>query len=95
VRAREGGAVGDEVGRCARERDPAAVAAGPGPEVDDPVGVRASPAPKNSSASVTDTASTWLTSPPPRSRSSTDSSKRFPAHSSQTDATPAIIARSV
>ena len=95
MRAREGGAVGDEVGRCALAHDPAAVAAGPGPEVDDPVGVRASPAPKNSSASVTDIASTWLMSPPSRSWSTTDASKRFPAHSSQGDATAAIIARSV
>src|SRR4029453_12595232 len=36
----EGGAGGDEVGRCALEDDPTAVAAGAGTEVDDPVGVR-------------------------------------------------------
>ena len=40
VLAGEGGAGGDEVRRCALEDDPAAVVAGPGPEVDDPVGVR-------------------------------------------------------
>ena len=32
--------VGDEVGGCALEDDPAAVVAGAGAEVDDPVGVR-------------------------------------------------------
>ena len=36
----EGGAVGDEVGRRALEDDPAAVVAGAGAEVHDPVGVR-------------------------------------------------------
>src|SRR3954470_10487693 len=36
----EGGAGGDEVGGCALEDDPAAVVAGAGAEVDDPVGVR-------------------------------------------------------
>src|SRR3984893_4480889 len=40
VLAGEGGAVGDEVGGRALENDPAAVAAGAGAEVDDPVGVR-------------------------------------------------------
>ena len=35
-----GGAGGDEVGGCALEHDPAAVVAGAGAEVDDPVGVR-------------------------------------------------------
>src|SRR6266540_6387798 len=40
VRAGEGGAGGDEVGGCALEDDPAAVVAGAGTEVDDPVGVR-------------------------------------------------------
>ena len=38
-----GGAVGDEVGRCALEDDPAALVAGAGTEVDDPVGVRHDP----------------------------------------------------
>ncbi len=58
-------------------------------------GVRASPAPKNPVASVTDIASTSLMSRPPRRYSSTDASKRLPSHSSQVVATPAIIARSV
>ena len=58
-------------------------------------GVRASPAPKNSSASVTDIASTSLMSRPPRWYSSTDAWNRFPSHSSQMVATPAIIPRSV
>src|SRR4029450_13237296 len=40
VLAGEGGAGGDEVGGCALEDDPAAVVAGAGPQVDDPVGVR-------------------------------------------------------
>jgi hypothetical protein len=40
VRAGEGGAGGDEAGGCAREHDPAAVVAGAGAKVDDPVGVR-------------------------------------------------------
>jgi hypothetical protein len=40
VLAGEGGAGGDEVGRRALEDDPAAVVAGAGAEVDDPVGVR-------------------------------------------------------
>src|SRR5271166_2406188 len=40
VLAGERGAGGDEVGRCALEDDPAAVVAGAGAEVDDPVGVR-------------------------------------------------------
>jgi hypothetical protein len=39
VLAGEGGAGGDEIGRCALEDDPATVVAGPGAEVDDPVGV--------------------------------------------------------
>src|SRR5258708_1647081 len=39
VLAGDGGAGGDEVGRCALEDDPAAVVAGAGAEVDDPVGV--------------------------------------------------------
>ena len=38
--AGERGAGGDEVGGCALEDDPAAVVAGAGAEVDDPVGVR-------------------------------------------------------
>jgi hypothetical protein len=38
--ARERGARGDEVGRCALEHDAAAVVTGAGGEVDDPVGVR-------------------------------------------------------
>jgi hypothetical protein len=46
-------------------------------------------------ASVTDIASTSLMSRPPRWYSSTDASNRFPSHSSQVVATPAIIARSV
>ena len=58
-------------------------------------GMRASPAPKNASASVTDMASTSLMSRPPRWYSSTDAWKRLPSHSSQVVATPAIIARSV
>src|ERR1700694_3154145 len=58
-------------------------------------GVGASPSPKNASASVTDMASTSLMSRPPRWYSSTDAWYRFPSHSSQTVATPAIIARSV
>ena len=40
VLAGEGGAGGDEVGGRALEDDPAAVVAGAGAEVDDPVGVR-------------------------------------------------------
>src|SRR5256885_10915898 len=40
VLAGEGGTGGDEVGGCAFEDDPAAVVAGAGSEVDDPVGVR-------------------------------------------------------
>ncbi len=40
VLASEGGAGGDEVGGCTFEDDPAAVVAGAGAEVDDPVGVR-------------------------------------------------------
>src|SRR5712692_7612990 len=64
------------------------------PDVGEPVeagcaaGVRASPAPKNSSASVTDIASTSLMSRPPRWYSSTDASNRFPSHSSPEPATP-------
>ncbi len=58
-------------------------------------GVRASPAPKNSSASATDIASTSLMSQPPRWWPSTDAWNRFPSHSSQVVATPAIIPRSV
>jgi hypothetical protein len=46
-------------------------------------------------ASVTGIASTSLMSRPPRWYSSTDASNRFPSHSSQVVATPAIIARSV
>jgi hypothetical protein len=57
--------------------------------------MRTSPAPKNSSASVTDIASTSAMLRPPRVYSSTDAWNRFPSHSSQTVATPAIIARSV
>ena len=55
----------------------------------------ASPAPKNSSASLTDIASTSLMSRPPRRYSSTEAWNRLPSHSSQVVATPAIIARSV
>src|SRR5947209_20628561 len=40
VLAGEGGTGGDEVGGCALEDDPAAVVAGAGTEVDDPIGVR-------------------------------------------------------
>jgi hypothetical protein len=40
VLAGAGGTGGDEIGRCPREDDPAAVVAGTGAEVDDPVGVR-------------------------------------------------------
>ena len=58
-------------------------------------GVFASPAPKNSTASATGIASTSLMSLPPNVYSSTDAWKRLPSHSSQTVATPAIIARSV
>src|ERR671931_1243257 len=58
-------------------------------------GVRASPAPKNSQASVTGIASTSLMSRPPRRYSSTEAWNRLPSHSSQVVATPAIIARSV
>src|SRR6202043_3006163 len=43
VLAGEGGAGGDEVGGCALEDDPAAVVAGAGAEVDDPVGVPHAP----------------------------------------------------
>jgi hypothetical protein len=190
VLAGEGRPVGDEVGGCAFEDDPAAVVAGTGAEIDDPIGVRhdrlvmldddhrltgvnepveqakqlfdigevqaagrlvedvdspffgafvaelgrqfeplplatgqrrerlaegqiaephvgepvedlvaagtfASPSPKNSSASVTDIASTSLMSRPPNLYSSTDASNRFPSHTSHGVATPAIIARSV
>src|SRR5437870_1084355 len=51
-------------------------------------GVAALPFPKNSSASVTDIASTSLMSRPPRWCFSTDAANRFPSHSSQ-------VARSV
>jgi hypothetical protein len=54
---------------------------------------------KNSAASVTDIASTSLmslaVSESPSRYFSTDASNRFPAHSSQVVATPAIITRSV
>jgi hypothetical protein len=40
VLAGEGGAGDDEVAECALEDDPAAVVAGAGAEVDDPVGAR-------------------------------------------------------
>jgi hypothetical protein len=43
VLAGEGGAGGDEIGGSAREDDPAAVVAGAGAEVDDPVGQVADP----------------------------------------------------
>ena len=58
-------------------------------------GTRASPAPKNASASVTDIASTSAMLRPPSRYSSTAAWKRFPSHTSQVVATPAIIARSV
>src|SRR4029453_15997700 len=54
----------------------------------------AAPGPKNSSASVTDIASTSLMSRPPRWYSSTDAWNRLPSHSSQVVATPPIIPRS-
>ena len=53
-------------------------------------GVRDSPEPKNSLASVTGIASTSLMSRPPRWYSSTEASNRFPSHSSQTLATLAM-----
>ena len=58
-------------------------------------GVFAGPEPKNSAASVTGIASTWLMSLPPSLYSSTDAWNRFPSQSSQGVATPAIIPRSV
>ena len=58
-------------------------------------GVRASPAPKNSLASVTDIASTSLMSRPPRWYSSTDAWNRFPSHSSQVVATVSMNPSSV
>ena len=58
-------------------------------------GVRASPAPKNASASVTDIASTSLMSFPPNSYSSTEASNRFPSQTSQVVATVSMIPRSV
>ncbi len=58
-------------------------------------GVRASPAPKNSSASVTDMASTSLMSRAAEVVPSTAARYRFPSHTSQVVATPAITARSV
>jgi hypothetical protein len=95
VLAGDGGAGRDELGGSPREDDAAAVVPGAGTEVDDPVGVHASPAPKNCCASVTDMASTSLMSRPASWCSSTDAWNLFPSHSSQTVATPAIIARSV
>src|SRR5215213_7590532 len=58
-------------------------------------GVRASPAPKNSSASVTDVARTSAMLRPPRRYSSTEAWKRLPSQSSHVVATPAMVARSV
>ena len=58
-------------------------------------GVFASPSPKNSSASVTDMASTSLMSLPPNLYSSTSAWYRFPSHTSQGIAEPATIPRSV
>jgi hypothetical protein len=58
-------------------------------------GVRASPALKNSSASVTDMARTSAMSRPPSLYSSTDASKRLPSHSSQVVAMLAMTPRSV
>ena len=58
-------------------------------------GVAASPSAKNASASVTGMASTSLMSFPPSLYSRTSAWNRFPSHSSQMLATPAIIARSV
>ena len=180
------GTGGDEVGGCALEDDPAAVVAGAGAKVDDPVGVRhdrlmvldddgrlagvnepveqaeqlvdvgeveaggrlvedvdaallaqvggeleplplaagqggerlaeaditepdvgepfedlvrgrdlPAPSPKNSSAPATGIARTSLMSRPPNVYSSTPAWKRFPSHTSQGAAMPAIIARSV
>ena len=53
------------------------------------------PAAKNASASVTDIASTSLMSWPPNLYFRTSAWNRFPSHSSQMVATPAIIPRSV
>ena len=58
-------------------------------------GMRASPAPKNSLASLTDMASTSLMLRPPKWYSSTEAWKRLPSQSSHGVATPAIMARSV
>jgi hypothetical protein len=58
-------------------------------------GVRASPSPKNASASSTDIARTSAMLRPPSSYSSTEAWNRLPSQSSQVVATPAIIARSV
>ena len=55
----------------------------------------ASPSPKNSSASVTDIASTSLMSLPPNSYSSTSAWNRFPSHSSQVVAMLSMKPRSV
>ena len=57
--------------------------------------MRASPSAKNCSASLAGIASTSLMSLPPKVYSSTSAWNRFPSHSSQVVATPAIIARSV
>ena len=58
-------------------------------------GVRASPAPKNSSASVTGIASTSAMFRPPSVYSNTEAWNRFPPHSSHTDSTVAMTPSSV
>ena len=58
-------------------------------------GVRASPSSKNSSASVTDIASTSAMFRPPSVYSSTDAWKRLPSHSSHGDSTVAMTPSSV
>src|SRR4028119_2374247 len=58
-------------------------------------GTLASPSAKNSVASLTGMASTWLMSLPPRVYFSTDAWKRRPSHSSHGDSTVAITPSSV
>src|ERR687893_2829708 len=58
-------------------------------------GVLAAPSPKNSSASVTDIASTSAMLRPPSVYSSTDAWKRLPSQVSQTDSTVAMTPSSV
>ena len=57
--------------------------------------MRASPASKNPSASVTDIASTSAMFRPPSVYSSTDAWNRFPSHSSQMDSTVSMKPSSV